>query len=319
MKTITKKSIKTLTENSLRQARNLVREYEQVKEKKHNKYRRIKDLFEARGIKRQNFYKFYSRYKRSEDIHVMLPSKRGRKAGSYIFTKEIQEKVLGYREEGLNRYDISSILQKEYANVRVPKPTSVYNILKRNKKNKMKKEEMNEKKRRIFKKREGEMGHIDSHVVSRGTIKGVNNQIYVVGIQDDYSRVSWVEITKSLKGIDVMFTTARCIKYLNKNYGIEFKEMLSDNGSEFRGNVEKHPFERLMEELGIRHRYTRPYRPQTNGKIERYWRVLKEELIANHQYQDLEELRDELLAFNVYYNEHRYHQGINSIPIKLLS
>ena len=36
--------------------------------------------------------------------------------------------------------------------------------------------------------------------------------------------------------------------------------------------------ERMLKELGIKHRYTRPYRPQTNGKIERFWRTLNEDL-----------------------------------------
>ncbi len=46
--------------------------------------------------------------------------------------------------------------------------------------------------------------------------------------------------------------------------------MLSDNGAEFssKKNLMGHPFERMLQELGIRHRYTRPYRPQTNGKVE---------------------------------------------------
>jgi hypothetical protein len=56
--------------------------------------------------------------------------------------------------------------------------------------------------------------------------------------------------------------------------------MLSDNGSEFgsgkkANNKDTNPFEKLLTEMGIKHRYTRPYRPQTNGKIERL--ILKTE------------------------------------------
>ena len=53
-------------------------------------------------------------------------------------------------------------------------------------------------------------------------------------------------------------------------YGIQFEAILTDNGPEMASprNIEGHPMERMLNELGIKHRYTRPYRPQTNGKID---------------------------------------------------
>jgi transposase InsO family protein len=41
----------------------------------------------------------------------------------------------------------------------------------------------------------------------------------------------------------------------------------------------RHPFEHVLLELSIRHRYTRLYRPQTNGKVERFWKPLNDDLI----------------------------------------
>ena len=63
-------------------------------------------------------------------------------------------------------------------------------------------------------------------------------------------------------------------------------------------------------ELGIKHRYTRPYRPQTNGKVERFWRTLQEDLIHETDFDTLEELKDELFQYLYYYNNERPHQGI---------
>ena len=63
--------------------------------------------------------------------------------------------------------------------------------------------------------------------------------------------------------------------------------------------------------LGISHRYTLPYRPQTNGKVERFWRTLQEDLISEADFDTPEELKDKLLQFLYYYNHQRPHQGID--------
>ena len=70
-------------------------------------------------------------------------------------------------------------------------------------------------------------------------------------------------------------------------------------------------FERLLIELGIKHRYTKPYRPQTNGKVERFWRTLQEDLIHETDFDTLVELKDELIQYLCYYNHQRPHQGID--------
>jgi len=51
---------------------------------------------------------------------------------------------------------------------------------------------------------------------------------------------------------------------------------MSDNGPEFKGTLDReHPFETMCSELDIRHIYTKPYRPQTNGKVEAFWKIIK--------------------------------------------
>lgn len=67
----------------------------------------------------------------------------------------------------------------------------------------------------------------------------------------------------------------------------------------------------MLIELGIKHRYTRPYRPQTNGKVERFWRTLQEDLIRETDFDSQEELKDELMQYLYYYNHQRPHQGID--------
>ena len=69
---------------------------------------------------------------------------------------------------------------------------------------------------------------------------------------------------------------------IKKQYGIEV--VMSDNGAEFGSgpfnkHKENHPVERLLMEMQMKHLYTKPYHPQTNGKIERFWKTLKEDFL----------------------------------------
>lgn len=64
--------------------------------------------------------------------------------------------------------------------------------------------------------------------------------------------------------------------------------------------------------MGIKHRI-KPYRPQTNGKIERFERALEEDFVEETVFETREELEEELLKYIVYYNEYRPHQGIDEM------
>lgn len=69
---------------------------------------------------------------------------------------------------------------------------------------------------------------------------------------------------------------ARSLSWFKQIYNFEFEAVMSDNGPEFKGKLEKeHPFETMCSELGITHIYTKPYRPQTNGKVEAFWKILR--------------------------------------------
>ena len=102
---------------------------------------------------------------------------------------------------------------------------------------------------------------------------------------------------------------------LHDQYQLKFEEVITDNGPEFGPRESKqkhgHPFERMLIELGIKHRYCKPYRPQTNGKVERFWRTLQEDLIREADFETLEELKDELIQYLYYYNHQRPHQALD--------
>jgi transposase InsO family protein len=137
----------------------------------------------------------------------------------------------------------------------------------------------------------------------------------MVAVIDSCTRLVWAEVVKDIKSLTVMFSVMRCFQVLQQEYGIKFQEALTDNGPEFgkkeSKSKENHPFERMLMETGIKHRYIRPYRPQTNGKIERFWRTIEEDMLQETYYDSFEELENELIEYLYYYNHERPHQGID--------
>ena len=151
------------------------------------------------------------------------------------------------------------------------------------------------------------LAHIDCHYLPKGIVKSnPTTNYYVIGVIDDYSRIVWVEVLKSIKSIDAMFAMMDAMLIMKNRYDITFEEALTDNGSEFCGSEktkEKHPFERLLMHFNIKHIRTKPYRPQTNGKIERFWRTFDEDVIDGVEFPDIDALKDAVLGYNFFYNE----------------
>ena len=217
--------------------------------------------------------------------------------------------------KGLNRYEIVSILKPKLGQF-TPSPSGVYTIIKRYGLNRLT-PKMKAHKRKIIKEKAGELGHIDTHHLSKSLIHSESTKRYLVCVIDSCTRIAWAEVVEDIKALTVMFATLKSLNILADHYDIRFKEVLTDNGPEFgtKQSTKKseHPFERMLMELGIRHRYTKPYRPQTNGKVERFWRTLEEDLMHETTFDSLDEFKEELLHYLYYYNHERPHQALGGI------
>lgn len=302
----------TIKRNYIQKYRFLIREYEQVKRKEHPQYRFVQEFYEATDTDRRSFLKYYNRFKlygREEDL---LPRKRGPRWKSRRPLPYIENKVIKLRELGMNRYEITHVLRPKLKHL-TPSPSGVYNICKRHGLNRLK-PVMKANKRRIIKEKAGELGHIDTHHLSKCLIEGESKKRYLVCVIDSCTRIAWAEVVDDLKSLTVMFATLRCLNIISDRYNIRFKEVLTDNGPEMGVKTsrrkEEHPFERMLMELGIKHRYIRPYRPQTNGKAERFWRTIEDDLLYETTFDNDEHLKDELLQYLYYYNHERPHQGL---------
>ena len=304
----------TLKKNYIQKYQFLIEEYELVKSKQHPTFKLAKDFYTHHGTCPQTFLKYYARYKSSgcEDSSL-LPQKRGPRFRTRRTNGEIEELVLAERRKGCNKYEINSILSSVLKE-NTPAPSTIYNILKRHGKNK-RTVRMKEEKRRIIKEKAGELGHIDCHHLSRDTIANDSKRYYLICVIDSCTRVAWAEVMTDIKSLSAMFGTLHCFDQIATRFDVRFAEVLTDNGPEFgpRGSAQKenHPFERLLIEMGIKHRYTRPYRPQTNGKVERFWRTLNEDLIGGTYFESIEHFRKELFDYLIYYNKLRPHQALD--------
>ncbi|WP_237421413.1 integrase core domain-containing protein, partial [Flavobacterium sp. HBTb2-11-1] len=306
----------------LEKYRFLIKEYEQVKNKTHPMHKKAMDFYTANDTCRKSFLKYYNRYKQSGKPLDLLPQKRGPKYKTRRPLPFIEQKVIELREKGNNRYEIVSILNPKLGK-HTPSYSGVYNILKRHKINRLT-PKIKKNHQKIIKERMGQLGHIDCHYLSKSIIRGENKKLYLVCVIDDYSRIAWAELVPDITSLTVMFASLKCLNILSSHYEIKFEEILSDNGAEFGIRTSKvknqHPFERMLMELGIVHRYTRPYRPQTNGKVERFWRTLEEDLLRDADFDSQEELKEELLQYLYYYNHERPHQGIDGKkPIEMIN
>ena len=305
----------TLKRNYLQKYRFLIREYEQVKANKHPRFRFVKDFYEAHDTDRRSFLKYYNRYKQSGKPEDLLPRKRGPKWKTRRPIPFVENKVKELRLRGNNRYEIVSILKPSLQKY-TPSPSGVYNILRRQGLNRLT-PKMNTSKRQIIKEKAGELAHADTHYLNKGIVKDSNQRYFLVSVIDSCSRIAWAEVVTDIKSLTVMFAIMRCFNIIKTTFDFRFVEVLTDNGPEFGPKIStrkaEHPFERMLMELEIKHRYIRPYRPQTNGKIERFWRTLEDDLLRDTHFDNEDELKEELLQYLWYYNYERPHQSLKGI------
>jgi transposase InsO family protein len=132
---------------------------------------------------------------------------------------------------------------------------------------------------------------------------------------DDRSRLAYAEILADERKETASAFMARAIGFF-ADRGITVERVLTDNGSCYRSK----PFARVLAEAGIGHRRTRPYRPQTNGKVERFNLTLKWEWAYSRPYGTNASRTEALERWLHHYNYHRPHMAhAGRTPITVLN
>jgi transposase InsO family protein len=153
---------------------------------------------------------------------------------------------------------------------------------------------------------------------NRAATPGITRSIYrevklghafVHTVIDDHSRVAYAEIHSDETAATAIAVLARAVAWLAAR-GVTVEKVLSDNGSCYRS----HAWRQACADLHIAHKRTRAYRPQTNGKIERFHRTMAAEWAFARHYPNERTRRSALPGWLHTYNHHRQHSAIGKIP-----
>ena len=132
---------------------------------------------------------------------------------------------------------------------------------------------------------------------------------YVHTVIDDHSRVAYLEVCTDEKASTAIGVLQRAVAWF-ADHGVTVERVLSDNGSAYRS----YAWRDACADLGIKHKRTRPYRPQTNGKLERFHRTVGEEWAYARFYDSNAQRQAELPRWLHHYNHHRLHTAIGNKP-----
>jgi transposase InsO family protein len=128
---------------------------------------------------------------------------------------------------------------------------------------------------------------------------------YVHVAIDDHSRIAFSAIFADEKAASTITFLQQALAYYAR-FAIRFKAVLTDNGPAYRSRA----FAAACRALGLKHRFTRPYTPRTNGKAERFIRTALQEWAYARTYQNSEQRCEQLQPWLHEYNWHRPHASL---------
>jgi transposase InsO family protein len=126
---------------------------------------------------------------------------------------------------------------------------------------------------------------------------------------DDYSRLAYAEVLADEKATSAVAFLRRAVAFFAA-HGITVQRVMTDNGSAYRA----HQHRIACHELGLKHLFTRPYRPRTNGKAERFIKTLTERWAHGRLYANSAERTAALDAWLYHYNFIRPHGSLGHKP-----
>jgi len=126
---------------------------------------------------------------------------------------------------------------------------------------------------------------------------------------DDHSRLAFASFHPDEKIPSALEALRHAVAFY-KDHGIKVERLLTDRGSTYRSKL----FAATCRDLGIKHRFTRPYRPQTNGKAERFIQTLTREWAYARSYDSSDHRATFLPHYLHDYNFHRPHSALHSLP-----
>jgi transposase InsO family protein len=158
----------------------------------------------------------------------------------------------------------------------------------------------------------GDLVAVDTFFV--GSLKGVG-RIYLQSVIDCHSRYAWGRLYTTKLPVTAIHVLNEDVLPFFEQHKASISTILSDNGREYCGRPDRHPYELFLQLEGIEHRTTKVRRPQSNGFVERLHRTLLDEhfRVMGRQkwYDSLDTMQQDLETYLKLYNHERSHQGRN--------
>lgn len=268
----------------------------------------VEETAEAFGISIRTVYKWLARY-RSEGVSG-LENRSSRPHHS-------PHQTPAPKERAIRRLRRRRLLGREIARRLKMALSTVHAVLVRLGLGRLSALETPEPVKRYEWPRPGDLFHIDIKAFARfraeghrvtgirtHTSRGVGDEYAYVCV-DDSSRAAYVEILEDETASTAVGFLRRAVAWFPKR-GIEGCRVLTDNGSAFKS----HLWAETCDELGLAVKKTRPYRPQTNGKAERFIQTLQNDWAYGKTYRTSAGRRRALPTWLRYYNEQRPHRSL---------
>jgi len=132
---------------------------------------------------------------------------------------------------------------------------------------------------------------------------------FVHSVIDDHSRVAYAEVHDDETAVTATGVLCRAVAWFAER-GVTVERVLYDNGGAYRSYL----WRDTCETLGIRPKWTRPYRPQTNGKVERFHRTMADGWAYARCYTSETQRRGAVEGWLHHYNHHRPHTACVNQP-----
>jgi transposase InsO family protein len=272
----------------------------------------VSSAAEAAGMSRRSAFKWLARYRGEGESGLLdrssQPYRMPRKTSWWW-----EQEILRLRRRRLTGAEIARYVPVSAA--------TVARILARHGLSRLKALEPKEPVRRYQREHPGELLHLD--IKKLGQIKGVGHRITGRGIKrarragwefvhvaiDDASRLAYAEVLDNERTACASAFLQRTVTWFSAR-GVRVQGLLTDNGSCYRS----HNFKGVCQRLGLRHIRTRPYRPRTNGKAERFIQTLLREWAYRRPYHSSTQRTERLARYLHYYNHRRPHASLRKKP-----
>ncbi|WP_273455193.1 IS481 family transposase [Nevskia ramosa] len=270
------------------------------------------------GISLRSARKWQKRFEIEGETGLRDRSSRPRKVRRTL-TDEEERRALVWREQRWTIRRIAFELARPYATVR--------RFLAAQRLNRLPPLQQPPPVIRYERERPGEMLHLDTKKLGRiekvghritgdprDHTRGVGWEVLHLAI-DDHSRLAYTEVLPDERQDTAAAFLMRALVWFGE-LGVTVERVMTDNGSCYRSR----PFRSVLEQRGIRHIFTRPYTPRTNGKAERFVQTALREWAYAYTYQHSNERTFNLDCWQRFYNLHRphsalgYHSPITRIP-----